>query len=64
MTTFERDYKDAKEGNGVEVLKRRQAELKKLDKELRYCRNNFRAECIFQEIQKKKAEYRKIDELF
>lgn len=23
MTTFERDYKEAKEGNGIEVLKRR-----------------------------------------
>jgi len=64
MTTFERDYKDAKEGKGIEVLKRRQEELKRLDKELRYCRNEFRARCILQEIEKRKKEYRKIDDLF
>lgn len=64
MTTFERDYKDAKEGNGIEVLKRRQEELKRLEKELRNCRNGFRAQCILQEIEKKKEEYRKIDDLF
>lgn len=64
MTAFERDYKDAKEGNGVEVLKRRKQEINDLEKKLRETRNNFRAECIFQEIQRKKSEYRKIDELF
>ena len=64
VTSFEKDYKDAKEGNGIEVLQRRQEELKELDKKFRYCKNNFRRQCILQEIERKKVEYRKIDELF
>ena len=64
LTTFERDYKDAKEGNGVEVLIKRKAEIEKLEKDLRWCKNKFRAQCIWQELETKKAEYRKIDELF
>ncbi|NVF11626.1 hypothetical protein HV819_06455 [Anaerococcus sp. AGMB00486] len=64
MTTFERDYKDAKEGNGVEVLKRRKQEINDLEEKLRETRNNFRAQCIWQELVKLKAEYNKIDDLF
>jgi hypothetical protein len=30
MTTFERDYKEAQEGNEIEVLTRRKAEIKRL----------------------------------
>ena len=61
MTSFEKDYQDAKEGNGIEVLKKRKKEL---DKKLRYCNNSFRSECIMQEIERKQKEYQKIDDLF
>lgn len=64
MTLFERDYKDALEGNEVEVLTRRKAEINALEKQLRECRNGFRAQCIAQELDKRKKEYDKIDELF
>jgi hypothetical protein len=64
MTRFEKDYQAAKDGDGIEVLTRRKKEHEALRKELRYCKNNFRAECLMQEIQKRQAEYRQIDELF
>ena len=64
MTSFEKDYQDAKEGNGIEVLEKRKKELKELSEKLRSCRNGFRAQCIFQEIERKQKEYRKIDDLF
>lgn len=64
MTSFEKDYKDAKEGNGVEVLKKRKKELQELNKKLMACKNGFRAKCIMQEIEVKKKDYQKIDDLF
>lgn len=64
MTIFEKDYKDAKEGNGIEVLKKRKMELQELNKKLRECRNGFKAECIMQEIERKQDEYQRIDDLF
>ncbi|MDO5018822.1 MAG: hypothetical protein Q4E02_05920 [Lagierella massiliensis] len=64
MTTFEKDYKDAQEGNGIEVLTRRKKEIKELEGKLRETRNGFRAQCILQELERRKEEYRKIDDLF
>lgn len=64
MTKFERDYRDAQAGNEIEVLRRRKAEIEKLEAEGRACKNGFRMQCIAQELTKRKAEYRKISELF
>lgn len=64
MTSFEKDYKDAIEGDGIRVLKARKKEIKELEEKLRYTKNNFRAQCIYQEIERKKKEYQKIDNLF
>lgn len=64
MTRFERDFKDAQEGNEIEVLKRRKAEIEKLTAEGKACRNGFRRQCIAQEVARLTAEYNKIDELF
>ena len=64
MTTFERDYKDAQEGNEIEVLIRRKAEIKRLTQEGKACKNGFRRQCIAQEVAKLQQEYNKIDELF
>ena len=64
MTRFERDYKDALEGNEIEVLKNRKEELTKLRKELKSCKNGFRAQCLIQEINRLEKEYRELDDLF
>ena len=64
MTTFERDYKDAKEGDGVAVLTRRKAEIKQLETLLRWTKNGIRRGCIMQELEQLKSEYNKIDSLF
>lgn len=64
MTRFERDFKEAQEGNEIEVLKRRKAEIEKLTAEGKACRNGFRRQCIAQEVARLTAEYNKIDELF
>ncbi|WP_332060120.1 hypothetical protein [Streptococcus canis] len=60
MTRFEIDYLDAKEGNGIEVLKRRKQELKDLKQKLSVCKNGFRAQCLMQEIEIKEKEYQKM----
>ena len=64
MTTFERDMKGALEGNEIEVLKRRKAEIERLNKEGRACKNGFRRQCIAQELAKRIEEYEAIDRLF
>ena len=64
MTRFERDLKDALEGNEIEVLTRRKAEIEKLTAEGKACKNAFRRTCIAQEVAKLTEEYRKISENF
>ena len=62
MTSLEKELQEAKDGNGVEVLKRRKAELDRLEKAGRECRNWIRIDCIAQEYDRKKKEYDNIDE--
>ena len=64
MTRFEKDLKDALEGNEIEVLKRRKAEIERLIREGKACKNGFRRKCIAQEVARLQQEYNKIDELF
>lgn len=64
MTRFERDLKDAQEGNEIEVMERRKAEIEKLEKAGRCEKNGFKRTCIAQELTRLKAEYSKLDELF
>ena len=64
MTRFEKDYRDALEGNEIEVLKRRKAEIERLIREGKVCRNGFRRQCIAQEVARLQEEYNRIDELF
>jgi hypothetical protein len=64
MTRFEKDYRDALEGNEIEVLKRRKAEIERLTREGKACRNGFRRQCIAQEVARLQEEYRRIDGLF
>ena len=64
MTRFERDYRDALNGNEIEVLRRRKAEIDKLTAEGKACKNAFRRTCIAQEVAKLTAEYKLISENF
>lgn len=64
MTRYERDLNEIAEGNGIEVMKRRKAEIENLEKEGRACKNSFRRTCIAQELARLTKEYNKLDELF
>ncbi len=46
------------------MLKRRKAEIERLIREGKACKNGFRRQCIVQEVAKLQQEYNKIDELF
>lgn len=61
MTRFEKDLKDALNGNELEVLKRRKAEIEKLVAEGKSCKNSFRCLCIAQEVVRLTNEYNEID---
>jgi len=64
MTRFEKDLKDALEGNEIEVLKRRKAEIERLTAEGKACKNGFRRQCLAQEVARLTAEYNAISENF
>jgi hypothetical protein len=64
MTRFERDLKEALEGNEIEVLKRRKAEIDRLTAEGKACKNSFRRTCIAQEVVRLTKEYNAISENF
>ena len=64
MTRFERDLKEALDGNEIEVLKRRKAEIEKLTAEGKAGKNSFRRTCIAQEVVRLTAEYKRISENF
>lgn len=64
MTRYERDLNEIAEGNEIEVMKRRKAEIENLEKEGRACKNSFRRTCIAQELARLTKEYNKLDELF
>ena len=57
MTRFEKDIIEIEEGNEIEVLKRRKAELEDLYKKGRCEKNAIRRQCIAQEYTRLKAEY-------
>ena len=61
MTRFEKDVKEIQEGNEIEVLKRRKAELEELYKKGRCEKNGFRRQCIAQEYTRLRAEYDALD---
>ena len=64
MTRFERDLKEALEGNEIEVLKRRKAEIDRLTAEGKACKNSFRRTCIAQEVVRLTKEYNALSENF
>ena len=64
MTRFEKDMNEALNGNEIEVLKRRKAELERLTAEGKSCKNGFRRQCIAQEVAKLTVEYNEISSRF
>ena len=61
MTKFEKDMKEMEEGNEIEVLKRRKAELEDLYKKGKCEKNVFKRQCIAQEYTRKLNEYERLD---
>ena len=64
MMRFEKDMTEALNGNEIEVLKRRKAELARLTAEGKSCKNGFRRQCIAQEVARLTAEYNEISSRF
>lgn len=62
MTTFEKDCNLSADELSV-VLRSRKAELVKLEREGRCCRNSFRRTCIAQEYAKLCREYAVLDSM-
>ena len=63
MTRFEKDMQEALNDNATEILKSRKAELERLTREGKSCKNSFRRQCIAQEVARLQREYNAIDEL-
>ena len=59
-----RNRTEALNGNEIEVLKRRKAELARLTAEGKSCKNAFRRQCIAQEVARLTAEYNEISDKF
>ena len=63
MTRFQKDKQEILAGNSREVMAGRKEELRKLEKQLRECRNGFRAQCLRQEIERRQREYHELDKM-
>ena len=63
MTRFEKDMMEMEEGNEIEVLKRRKAELDDLYQKGRCEKNSFKRQCIAQEYTRKSDEYERLDKM-
>ena len=51
-------------GAGLYILQGRRAEIQKLKKEQRACKNRFRFQCICQELSRLEREYEALEELY
>lgn len=63
-TRFQQDLHEALEGNEIEVITNRRAELSRLKADLRGCKNAFRAQCLQQEIARLTRELTAIEANF
>lgn len=50
MTKFQRDMMEAIDGGYIEVITRRQAELREIEYEGKRCKNSFKVKCLAQEF--------------
>lgn len=64
MTTFERDYREAQQGNEIEIILRRRAEIQEMTRKARATKNGFIRQCIAQDIDRLTKELTAIENLF
>jgi len=57
MTRFEKDLQRVIDGDEIEVITERRNEIQALKDELGRCKNNFRSECLAQEIASRRNEF-------
>ena len=63
MTRFEKDLKEARNGDAITILMERKAEIERLTKEGKACKNGFRRLYLAQEVVRLTREYDEIAEL-
>ena len=65
MSSFTKDYQAISQDPtaGMPILRARKAELARIEREGRRCKNGFRRQCLAQEWARLKAEYRQLDAL-
>ena len=56
MTKFKRDLQEAIAGNERTIIEARRMEIKAMKDELCKCKNNFRSQCLYQDITKRSNE--------
>lgn len=64
MTRFDKDLQATINGDGREVIRRRQAQLAEYKQELRQTKNGFRAMSLRQDIARLEKELKTISEHF
>ncbi len=63
MTRFEKDLKEARNGDAIIILRERKAEIERLTREGKACKNGFRRQYLAQEVVRLTREYDEIAEL-
>lgn len=62
-TKFDKDMKliETDSDAGIMILRERKAELERIERQRRACKNHFRLECLAQEYNRLKREYDALD---
>ncbi|MDR6938493.1 hypothetical protein [Arcanobacterium hippocoleae] len=63
MNSFERDKQAIHDGDTIEVMRRRKAEITALENKLGREKNTFRASIIVHQLEARRAEYAALDAL-
>lgn len=63
MNSFERDQQAIQNGDSVQVMKRRKAEITALENKLGREKNGFRSSIITHQLDQRRAEYAALDAL-
>ena len=63
MNSFERDKQAIQDGDTIEVMRRRKAEITALENKLGREKNGFRASIIAHQLEARRGEYAALDAL-
>lgn len=65
MTIFQKEMETIRNGSNdtLVIMKRRRAEIERLEKKFKETRNGFVAQCIMQDIVRYRNEYNTLDEI-